>query len=161
MSYLAAHKFARISSTKVRPFATLIRGRTAADGLSLLRYQPNRAARMLEKVLKSAMANAENQGERNVEHFVVVDAHVNEGPMFKRMHARARGMAFIIRRRFAHIHISIDQSAAAAGDGRSAAGKAGGGRGAGKAGDGGGAGKVRGGSDAAKASGRAGSASSK
>lgn len=108
MAFHAEHRFARIAGTKVRPFTTLIRGKPAGEGLLLLKYIPNRGARMLEKVLKSAMANAEDQGARNVERLKITDARVNNGPMFKRMLPHARGMAFIIRRRFAHISIAIE-----------------------------------------------------
>jgi large subunit ribosomal protein L22 len=108
MAYSASHRFARIAATKVRPFADLIRGRLAGEALELLKYEPNRGARMLEKVLASAMANAEDQGARNVDRMLVVDARANNGPMFKRMMPHARGMAFVIRRRFAHINVQID-----------------------------------------------------
>ena len=104
----ASHRFARISATKVRPFADLIRGKTVAEGLDSLRYLPNRGARILEKVLQSARANAEDRGARNVDHLPIVEARVDGGPMFKRLQPRARGMAYIIRRRFAHVHIAID-----------------------------------------------------
>jgi len=107
MAYSAEHRFARIAATKVRPFATLIRGKPAQEGLNLLRFVPNRGARMLEKVLKSAMANAEDRGARSVESLPITEARVNNGPMFKRMQPRSRGMAFIIRRRFAHIHVVL------------------------------------------------------
>ena len=110
MAFQANHQFARIAATKVRPFADLIRGRFAGEGVDLLRYVPNRGARMLEKVLKSAMANAESQGARNVERLVIVDARANNVPMFKRMLPRARGMSYIIRRRFAHIYISLEST---------------------------------------------------
>jgi large subunit ribosomal protein L22 len=113
MPYSASHRFARIAATKVRPFVTLIRGKPAAVSLDLLRYVPNRGARMLEKVLKSAMANAENQGARNVDRMIVTDARANNGPMFKRMQPRARGMSYLILRRFAHIDVSIDAPAVA------------------------------------------------
>lgn len=108
MSYKSTHRFARIACTKVRPFAELIRGKPAAEGLNALRYIPNRGARMLEKVLRSAMANAEDRGARNVDNLLIVEARVDGGPMFKRLHARARGMAYLIRRRFSHIYVSID-----------------------------------------------------
>jgi len=108
MAYSASHRFARIAATKVRPFTELIRGRLAGEALELLKYEPNRGARMLEKVLASAMANAEDQGARNVDRMLVVDARANNGPMFKRILPRARGMAFMIRRRFAHINVAID-----------------------------------------------------
>jgi len=114
MAYLASHRFARIAATKVRPFTNLIRGRQTGEALELLKYEPNRGARMLEKVLKSAMANAEDQGARNVDRMLVVDARANNGPMFKRIMPRARGMAFMIRRRFAHINVAIDAPPVAA-----------------------------------------------
>ena len=62
----STHRYARISATKVRPFADLIRGMSAAQGLNALRYVPNRGARMLEKVLKSALAALDRhlQGKR-------------------------------------------------------------------------------------------------
>jgi large subunit ribosomal protein L22 len=107
MAYTASHRFARIAATKVRPFATLIRGKRAHEGLELLRFVPNRGARMLEKVLKSAMANAEDLGAHRVDNLPITEARVNNGPMFKRMQPRSRGMAFIIRRRFAHIHVVL------------------------------------------------------
>ena len=104
----ASHRFARISATKVRPFAELIRGKSTVEGLNALRYVPNRGARMLEKVLKSAIANAEDKGARNVDRLKIIVARVDGGPMFKRIRPRARGMAFTIRRRMSHIHVAID-----------------------------------------------------
>ncbi len=108
MAFEATHRFARISASKVRPFAQLIRGREARVGLDLLKYVPNRGAAMLRKVLSSAMANAEDRGARDVDKMLIKISKVDEGPMFKRLHARARGMAYLIRRRFAHIHVTID-----------------------------------------------------
>jgi large subunit ribosomal protein L22 len=104
----ASHRHARISATKVRRFADLIRGKSASDGLEALRYLPNRGARMLEQVLKSAMANAETKGARNVDRLRIVDARVDPGPMFKRIRPRARGMAFLIKRRSSHIHVAVE-----------------------------------------------------
>ena len=104
----ATHRHARISATKVRPFADMIRGLTVQEGLDALKYVPNRGARMLEKVLKSAAANAEDRGARNVENLAISEARVDGGPMFKRLRPRARGMAYLIRRRFAHIHVAVD-----------------------------------------------------
>ena len=108
MAYQATHRFARIAASKVRPFVDLIRGRRVDEALLLLKYEPNRGARMLEKVLGSAVANAESQGARNVDRMKVIDARADGGPMFKRIMPRARGMAYTIRRRFAHIAVAID-----------------------------------------------------
>lgn len=108
MAYDAVHRYARISARKVRPLADLIRGKHADEALDLLRYQPQRGARFLEKVLKSALGNAEDLRAPNVSELVVVDARVDEGPMFKRIRPRARGMAFQIKKRMSHIRVSVD-----------------------------------------------------
>ncbi len=113
MAFQATHRHARISPRKVRPLADMIRGRFADEALDLLRYQPHRGARMLEKVLLSALGNAkdpdQNAGSRtNSERLIVIDARVDGGPMFKRIRPRARGMAFMIRKRTAHIHVVLE-----------------------------------------------------
>jgi large subunit ribosomal protein L22 len=105
--YKASHRFARTSVRKLRPILTLIRGKYADDAMNILKYMPNRGARMIEQVLKSAMANAEDRGERNVGDLIVADARGDGGPMFKRLMPRARGMAYLIRRRSAHITIGL------------------------------------------------------
>ncbi len=104
----AIHRHARISATKVRPFADLIRGMTAEEGLEALAYVPNRGARFLEQVLKSAIANAEDRGVRSPDRLKIAECRVDGGPMFRRIRPRARGMAFTIRRRTAHIHVAVD-----------------------------------------------------
>jgi large subunit ribosomal protein L22 len=108
MAYDAVHRFARISARKVRPIADMIRGKHADDALEILKYQPQRGARLLEKVLKSALGNAEDRREPSVGDLVVVDARIDGGPMFKRVRPRARGMAFMIKKRMSHIRISLD-----------------------------------------------------
>ncbi len=92
---------------KLRPMLDLIRGKYADDALDLLKYMPHRGARMIEQVLKSAMANAEDRGVRNVGDLIVADARGDGGPMFKRLMPRARGMAYMIRRRSSHIAIGL------------------------------------------------------
>jgi large subunit ribosomal protein L22 len=92
---------------KLRPLLDLIRGHYADDALDVLKYMPNRGARMIEQVLKSAMANAEDKGIRNVGELIVVDARGDGGPMFKRLMPRARGMAYLVRRRTAHINVGL------------------------------------------------------
>ena len=101
----------RISCRKVRPFADLVRGKTVQEGLDTLRYMPNRGARMIEDVLKSAAANAEDRGARNVESLVIAECTVDGGPMFKRIRPRARGMAFGIKRRMSHIKVALEAPA--------------------------------------------------
>jgi large subunit ribosomal protein L22 len=108
MAYEAVHRFAKISARKVRPLADLIRGQLADDALDILRFQPHRGARLLEKVLKSAMANAEDRRATNRHHLIVVDVRVDGGPMFKRMQPKARGMASIIKKRMSHIRVALE-----------------------------------------------------
>ncbi len=88
--------------------ADLIRGKFVNEALDVLRYQPQRGARMLEKVLKSALANAEDRRAPNLNHLVVADVRVDQGPMFKRMRPKARGMAAIIKKRMSHIQIVLE-----------------------------------------------------
>ena len=107
MAYEATHRFARISARKVRPMADLIRGKYADEALDILRYMPHRGARLLEKVLKSALGNAEDRRAQDVQHLVVVDARIDGGPMFKRVRPRARGMSFMVKRRMAHIRVAV------------------------------------------------------
>ena len=94
---------------QVRPLADLIRGKHADEALDLLKYQPQRGARLLEKVLKSALGNAEDRRAPSLQDLVVVDARIDGGPMFKRVRPRARGMAFMIKKRMSHITVSLDE----------------------------------------------------
>jgi large subunit ribosomal protein L22 len=105
--YTAKHRFARTSVRKLLPLLDLIRNKYADDAVDILKYMPNRGARMIEQVLKSAMANAEDKGMRNPGDLVIADARGDGGPMFKRLMPRARGMAYMVRRRSAHITIGL------------------------------------------------------
>jgi large subunit ribosomal protein L22 len=108
MGYFAIHRGARISPRKVRSLANLIRGKFADEALDILKYQPQRGARMLEKVLKSALANAEDLRAPNLHHLMVIDARVDEGPVMKRMRPHARGMASVIKKRMSHIRVELE-----------------------------------------------------
>jgi len=114
MAHKASYRFARISARKVRPLADMIRGKYADEALNILRYQSQRGARMLEKVLRSALGSAQdpdqNRGEAvNLDRLVVSEARVDGGPMFKRIRPRARGMAFMIKKRTSHIHVALQE----------------------------------------------------
>jgi len=108
MPYKASHRFARISPRKVRLMADIVRGKFADEALELLRFQSQRGARMLEKVIQSALANAEDQRAPNLNTLMLVDVRVDPGPMFKRMMPRARGMASVIQRRMSHIRVTLE-----------------------------------------------------
>ena len=107
MAYSAIHRHSDMSARKIRPFATLIRGREAEEAMNLLRFYPNRGARLLEAVLKSAMGNAEDRGSRDPLALVVSEARIDEASMMKRIQPRARGTAYPIKRRYSHIHVSL------------------------------------------------------
>src|SRR5262245_38782059 len=113
MEYKAKHRFADMAARKVRPFAALIRGRPVDEAMELLRFLPNKSARLLEQVLKSALGNAEDKGARHLDELFVSEACVDGGPMMKRIMPRARGTAYPIKRRLAHIRVTLsdDESA--------------------------------------------------
>src|SRR5439155_22986872 len=107
MEYRAIYRFADMSSRKLRAFATLIRGKRADEALEALRFLPNKGARLLEQVVKSALGNAEDRGARDIDDLVVVESRVDGVRMMKRSMPRARGTAYPIKRRYAHIHVTL------------------------------------------------------
>ena len=107
MEYKASHRHADMSARKIRPFASLIRGRPADEALELLRFLPNKSARLLEQVLKSALGNAEDRGARNIDDLIVVESCVDGGSIMKRIMPRARGTAYPIKRRYCHVRVTV------------------------------------------------------
>jgi large subunit ribosomal protein L22 len=112
MEFKAHHRFADVSARKLRPFATLIRGRSADEALELLRYLPNKSARLLEEAVKSALGNAEFLRDEkgltfDMDDLFVAESRIDGGPMLKRIMPRARGTAYPIKRRYSHIHITL------------------------------------------------------
>jgi large subunit ribosomal protein L22 len=112
MEYRAKLRYADMSARKIRPVASLIRGRDADEALELLRYLPSKSARLIESVLKSALGNAEDRGARDIEELTIVEACVDGGPIMKRIQPRARGTAYPIKRRCAHIRITLSDGMA-------------------------------------------------
>lgn len=111
-SFNATHRNARVSAQKVRLLADMVRGMYADEALDTLKYQPQRGARMLEKVIKSAIGNAQDPDQNNgrshrIEELVITDVRIDGGPMFKRIRPRARGMAFMIKKRSSHIQVGL------------------------------------------------------
>jgi large subunit ribosomal protein L22 len=107
MQYKAIHRYADMSPRKVRPFAALVRKRSADEALELLRFLHNKSARLIEQVLKSALGNAEDRGARDIEDLIVMESRVDGGPIMKRIMPRARGTAYPIKRRYCHIHVTL------------------------------------------------------
>ena len=119
MQVTSTYRYARISAFKAREVTREIQGRSASDALDLLTFSPKKAATMVRKTLKSAIANAENNADLKVDTLLVKEAVVGEGPTFKRFRARARGSASPLRKRTSHIRIVLaDELAPAAPAGR-------------------------------------------
>lgn len=107
MQVKSIYRFARISAFKAREVTREIQGLAASDALSVLRFTPKKAAPLVSKTLKSAIANAENNNNLRVENLVVQEAVVGEGPTIKRFVPKARGSAGPIRKRTSHIRIVL------------------------------------------------------
>jgi large subunit ribosomal protein L22 len=104
----AVARFVRVPAQKARLVADLIRGRDVNSALVQVQLTRRQAARVVEKVLRSAMANAtQNHGVRDVDRLLVAQAFVNEGPSLKRIQPRAMGRAYRIRKRTSHITIVL------------------------------------------------------
>jgi large subunit ribosomal protein L22 len=108
MEFNAKHRYAKISARKARPVVDLIRGKHVDDAMQILRRTNKRAAYMVDKVLRSAIANADESLEAEMEDLWVKEIRVDEGPTRKRYRPRARGRATPERRRTSHISIILD-----------------------------------------------------
>ncbi len=108
MRTYAIARFVRIPPRKTQLVLDQIRGKAVADALAILKYTPRVAARLVEKVLRSAVANAEhNHQVRNLDDLRVVHAIADGGPMQKRVQPRAMGRAYTIRHRTSHITVAV------------------------------------------------------
>jgi large subunit ribosomal protein L22 len=107
MEVRSIYKYARISPFKVREVTREIQGLPVSAALDLLAFTPKKAAFLIGKTLKSAVANAENNANLKPDGLVVKEAIVGEGPTFKRMMARARGSGSRILKRTSHIRIVL------------------------------------------------------
>ncbi len=108
MRTFARARFVRVSSRKAGVVLEQIRGKSVADALATLQYTPRIAARLIEKVLRSAIANAEhNHQVRNLDDLRVVQATADGGPSLKRVQPRAMGRAFSIKHRTSHLTIGV------------------------------------------------------
>jgi len=105
----AIAKYVRISPLKVGYICNEIRGKQVDEALAILQFTPKRGANELEKVLKSAIANAENNLSLDRENLYVKEAYANDGPHMKRWLPRARGMADTILKRSSHIGIVVEE----------------------------------------------------
>ena len=108
MDVRATAKFVRITPRKARIVVNLIRGKSVAEAFAILQFTPKAASPIVEKVLKSAVANAENNFDMDVDELKVAAAYVDQGPTMKRIHPRSRGQAFKILKRTSHITVVVN-----------------------------------------------------
>lgn len=106
MAWTAKHRYARISERKTRLVADMIRGMNCNQAVELLKFTHKRAAVMVNRVLQSAMASA-NEQEAAMNALYVSEARVDPGPIIKRWHPKDRGRAHPIQKRTSHIVISV------------------------------------------------------
>ena len=108
----AIAKYVRIAPRKVRIVMNLIRGKDIADAFAILKFTPKRGATLIEKVLKSAVANAENNFDMDTDKLFVSTCFVDQGPTIKRYHPRSRGQAFSILKHTSHITVVVSEKEA-------------------------------------------------
>lgn len=113
MAYSAKHRFARIAPRKARLVMDLIRGRQVNDALAVLRFNKKRAAVMIDKVLRSAIANATEQ-EATADDLFVSACWVDPGPIIKRFQPKDRGKAYSIQKKTSHLVVEVDEKNKAA-----------------------------------------------
>ncbi|BAC24694.1 rplV [Wigglesworthia glossinidia endosymbiont of Glossina brevipalpis] len=107
METVAHHRYAKSSSQKVRLVADLIRGCDASRAMEILNFSNKKAARLIKKILKSAISNAEHNEGENIENLKIKTIYVNPGPSIKRIMPRAKGRSDRILKRTSHITIVL------------------------------------------------------
>ncbi|MGL5614834.1 MAG: 50S ribosomal protein L22 [Sarcina sp.] len=111
MEARAIAKYVRMSPMKVGVVLDLIRGKNVNEAAAILKYTPKDAAGVIEKVLKSAVANAENNNELDAAKLFVSEAFVGQGPTLKRFRPHAQGRAFRINKKTSHITLVVKERA--------------------------------------------------
>ena len=109
MEAKAHARYIRIAPRKVKLVIDLIRGKDVGEAISILRHTPKAASPVVEKLLNSAIANAEHNFEMDPNQLVISQIYVNPGPIMKRFRPRARGSAARINKRTSHITVVVSQ----------------------------------------------------
>jgi large subunit ribosomal protein L22 len=109
MPFQAKHRFARIAPRKARLLMNLIRGRDVDDAITMLGFAKQRASGMIEKVVRSAVANAAEQEVRSRNALYVKECWVDPGPVIKRFQPKDRGKAYSIMKRTSHLVVTLDE----------------------------------------------------
>ncbi|EDS76473.1 50S ribosomal protein L22 [Clostridium novyi A str. 4552] len=111
MEARAIAKYVRMSPRKVRVVLDLVRGKNVSEAFAILKYTPKDAATVVLKVLKSAVANAENNFNLDVNKLYIAEAYANQGPTLKRFRPRAQGRAYSIMKRTSHVTLVVKERA--------------------------------------------------
>lgn len=111
MEAKAIAKYVRISPQKVRKIVGAVKGKPAETGLNILKFMPQKSAGLVEKVLKSAISNADQNNKMDVDTLIIRNIIVDEGPTLKRFRARARGRGSRILKRTSHITVIVAEDA--------------------------------------------------
>ena len=109
MEARAKLSYARISSRKVKIVIDLIRNKSVGEALAILNHTPKAASPLVEKLLKSAIANAENNHDMDTESLYISEIYANQGPTLKRIRPRAQGRAFRIKKRTSHVAVVLKE----------------------------------------------------
>ena len=112
MEAKAIAKYVRMSPSKLKPVTDLVRGKDLNEALTILKFTPGRGAELVEKVVQSAAANAENNFDMNPDELYVAEVYANQGPTMKRFRAGAQGRASMILKRTSHIGVTLKEKAA-------------------------------------------------
>jgi large subunit ribosomal protein L22 len=105
----ARARYVRISPSKVRVVLDLIRGKHVDEALTILRFTPKAASPLLEKLLRSAIANAENNFDMNRDALYISQCYADQGPIMKRYRPRAQGRVYSIHKKTSHITIVLKE----------------------------------------------------
>lgn len=109
MEVKAVAKYERISPQKIRKLIGAVKGKPVQSGLEMLRFMPLKGAKIVEKVLRSAVANADQKEGMDVDHLIIRNIIADPGPMLKRFKARARGRGTRILKRTSHITVYLSE----------------------------------------------------
>lgn len=109
MESKAILKYVRIGTQKARIVADLVRGKNVNEAIKLLTYSDKKGAKIIKKLIESAVANAENKKVIDVDNLFVKTIMVDQGPAIKRFMPRAQGRAFEIRKKSSHINVVLDE----------------------------------------------------
>lgn len=109
MEAKAVAKYVRMSPSKLKPVADLVRGKDLRDALNILKFMPGKGSEIVEKVVQSAAANAENNFDLNPDDLYVAEVYANQGPTMKRWRAGAQGRASMILKRSSHVGVTLKE----------------------------------------------------